>query len=250
MKISAIIITRNEERHIKDCLNSLRFCTERIVIDNGSADKTVEIARKSGARVYAYPARDFSKIRNFAKQKAIGEWLLYIDADERVTEELADEIAAEVLQTTGQYSAYQLRRVNYFYGRKWPGSEPVVRLMKKSALKYWYGEVHESPHIAGKVGMLKNPVEHFTHDDIARMVDKTNEWSAIEAKLRLDAGHPTMTGWRFFRVIWSSFYDSYVRKSGWKAGEAGIVEGIYQAFSMFITYAKLWELQQKSKKQR
>ena len=106
-------------------------------------------------------------------------------------------------------------------------------------------ELHESAKIKGTVGRLSGELLHFTHRNLDSMLQKTIEWSEIEAQLRINAHHPTMTWWRFLRVMLTAFYDSYIRQKGWKVGVVGIIEAMYQSFSMFITYARLWEMQQK-----
>lgn len=241
MNISAIIITRNEEHNIKECLTTLGFANEIIVIDNGSCDQTVDIAQKYKARVFKINGLDFSYLRNIGKEKAKGNWLFYIDADERVPETLGNEIGNIVSKT--DYTAFYLLRVNYYLGTLWPKKEKMIRLMKKEALIGWQGILHESPIVRGKIGLLETPLLHYTHADLASMIEKTNEWSEIEAQSRFKANHPQMSWWRFFRVMISSFWHSYIQEGGWRVGTVGLIESTYQSFSMFITYAKLWERQ-------
>jgi len=132
---------------------------------------------------------------------------------------------------------------------EWTAIEKLERLFKKDALKSWKGQLHESPEIQGEAGELDGFLLHYTHRDLASMLTKTNEWSAIEAKLRYDTFHPQMEWWRFFRVMWTGFSNSYIQQGGWKVGTAGLIESVYQGFSMFVTYAKLWEMQEKVKNQ-
>ena len=245
MKLSAIVIARNEEARIERCLSSLAWADEIIVVDNGSMDRTKELARKKGAMVIDTSTRDFAKLRNRAKEQANGEWLLYIDADEVVTDKLAEEINRIISNKQSSVSGYELRRENYYLGHKWPQDEYILRLMRKDALTEWYGELHETARVTGEKGRLNAPLLHDTHRTLEEMVDKTNEWSAAEAMLRLRSGHPPVVWWRFIRVMLTAFIDSFVKQGGWKAGTVGWIESIYQAFSMFITYAKLWERQQR-----
>ena len=247
-RITGVIIAKNEEKMIAEALNSLSFCDEILVIDNGSTDKTKEIAEKKGAKVYELKVNDFSELRNFALGKATGDWILYLDADERIDSDLKDSIKKNILNSSG-YSAFALKRKNYYFGNhEWPYIEKMERLFKKDKLKEWKGKLHESPVIEGKVGQLDGFILHFTHRDLESMLNKTIEWSTQEALLRYNSGHPRMTWWRFPRVMASGFLSSYIKQEGYKAGVTGIVESIYQAFSMFITYAKLWELQKLNKK--
>lgn len=245
-KISAVIITKNEETTIEDCIKSVSFCDQIIVVDNSSKDKTVEKAKKIGAEVFVQGKNsDFSSLRNLGLEKAKGEWVLYIDADERVSDPLAEEIK-QVVQDKSNIGAFKLKRKNFYLGNhEWPTIERMERLFKKEALKEWKGELHESPVIKGEVGELENFLFHYTHKSLSQMLSKTIEWSEIEAKLRFDANHPYISWWRIPRVMLTAFIDSYIKQGGWKVGTAGLIESIYQSFSMFITYSKLWELQNK-----
>lgn len=245
MKISAVILAKNEENRIGGCLESLAWTDEQIVIDNGSRDQTIAVAKKKGAKVIEAKSKSFSDLRNLGKKEAKGDWIFYIDADETVTEELAKEIKRNILQT--KVVAYIERRKNYYLGHPWPFQEKILRLFRKSALIEWYGDLHESPRVEGEVGELSTPLLHDTHRTLEEMVVKTNEWSEVEAILRLRSGHPPVVWWRFFRVMATAFYDSFITQSGWRAGTVGWVESIYQSFSIFITYAKLWEKQQQKR---
>ena len=248
MKISGVVIAKNEEEMIVDCLDSLKFCDEVLVIDNGSTDKTADIAKKAGARVIIYTTDDFSKLRNKGLESSNYDWIVYIDTDERVTRELEKEII-EKIKNSGKYNAFRVRRKNFYFGKnEWPEIEKLERVFKKESLSGWKGKLHESPTVEGEIGDLNNFLIHYSHRDLTQMLNKTIEWSEIEAETRLRASHPKMSWWRFPRVMMSAFFDSYINKKGYKAGTAGIVESIYQAFSMFITYAKLWEKQIKQEK--
>ncbi len=249
MKLTAIVLVRNEEARIVRCLSSLSWADEIIVIDNGSIDGTREVARKHSATlVDGGTIRDFARLRNLGREKARSEWLLYIDADEIVSEELAKEIQSTINNQQSTMSGYELRRKNYYLGHEWLGDEYILRLMRKEALIEWHGALHETARVSGGVAKLHAPLIHDTHRTLEEMVAKTNEWSEIEAKLRFDAGHPPVVWWRFFRVMLTAFVDSFVKQGGWRAGVIGWIESIYQAFSIFITYAKLWEMQTESQK--
>jgi len=247
MKISAIILTKNAEELIGDCIDSVSFCDEVIIIDDGSTDRTLEIAKLLDVNVFSVISRNFAERRNYGAKKAKGEWLLYIDSDERVSSELRENIK-HVIEDEDEFDAYRLQRKNFYFGNhEWPQIEKLERLFKKTALEEWYGEIHESAKVDGTIGDIEGFLLHYTHRDLTSMVSKTIEWSEIEAELRFNNNHPKMSWWRFFRVMITAFYDSYVRQKGYKAGTAGVVESIYQMFSMFITYARLWELQNKTK---
>lgn len=245
-KLSGIIITGNNEQDIEGCIQSLSFCNEIIVVDGGSTDNTVSLAKKLGAIVISGSSNDFSFQRNAGLKKAEGPWILYLDTDERISPQLTESIQYMLLNHPDSFNAYRLKRKNYYFGTHvWPGFEKIERLFQKDALKEWYGKLHESPRVSGKIGDLEGFLLHYSHKDLSSMLKKTNEWSETEALLRFNHHHPPMTGWRFLRILWTGFYDSYIVQRGFSAGTTGLVESIYQSFSLFITYAKLWELQQK-----
>ncbi len=248
INLTGIIIARNAENIIADCLDSISFCEEIILIDNNSSDRTGEIAEKMKAKVFKVDISNFAQVRNEGMRKAKGKWILYIDADERIDTKLKESILSVVTQKRPEYTAYLLKRKNYYLGNhEWPKIEKILRLFRKEKLMGWSGELHETANIEGSAGELDGFINHYTHQSLSSMVDKTNQWSEIEAELRLKAHHPVMKQWRFFRVIVTAFYDSYIKQKGYKAGTAGLIESIYQAFSIFITYAKLWEKQQADK---
>lgn len=242
MSITAIIITRNEQDNLADCIKTLDFVSEIIVVDNCSSDSTVDIAKGFKSKVYEIAGLDFSYLRNIGKEKAKSEWLLYIDADERVTADLASQIKKAVGDPKDN-NAFSFIRKNYFLGKPSPKLERMVRLMKKEALIGWQGSLHESPMFVGKAGDLSGYLLHYTHRDLSSMLSKTNEWSDIEAQLLYKSNHPPMAGWRFARIMITSFFRSFVKDGGWKMGAVGLIESTYQAFSNFITYVKLWEKQ-------
>ncbi len=236
-----------EENYVEACLQSLAFADEILVIDNGATPKTLKIVRKYTDKVYHSTFDNFAARHNLGKDKAAGDWLLYIDSDERVSRQLASE-TREVLQNPGA-SAYQLHRVNFFLGKKvrfgdrYP--DLVTRLFKKSDLVGWEGEIHESSKVKGPIATLFSPLYHLTHRDIYSMMAKTVNFAEHEARLRLAASHPKIVGWRLVRVFLTEFYQRLIVLQGWRQGTEGIIDGAFQAFSLFIAYVRLWELQRK-----
>lgn len=244
--ITAVIITKNEEAMIADCLESLFFCSDVVVIDSKSEDLTVEIAERMGARVISHESKNFSEARNFGLEQVKTDWIFYVDADERVSKDLQKSL--ETTLSGSPFSAFYVFRKNFYFGNyEWPYVEKIVRVFRKDDLRSWKGELHETPVVEGKIGELTGYLLHYTHRNLSEMVAKTIEWSKVEADLRIKAHHPKMAWWRFPRVMFGAFFDSYIRQKGWKAGTAGLVESLYQSFSIFITYARLWELQQDHK---
>ena len=146
--------------------------------------------------------------------------------------------------------AYVIPRKNYYLGSSWPSNDGMVRLIRKDSLIRWVGKVHEHAEIRGDVGRLRNHFLHDTHRTLEEMVAKTNEWSTVEAQLRYQHHHPLVSWWRLIRVMMTAFFDSFVSQGGWRAGTVGWIESVYQAFSIFVTYAKLWEMQQEANSKR
>jgi glycosyltransferase involved in cell wall biosynthesis len=246
MKISGIIIVKDAENLIADCLDSLSFCNEIIVVDDDSQDRTREVAEKMGAKVFLHPSvDDFSELRNFGLKKAVGEWILYVDADERISPLLGEEIIKSISNPLNKYVGFCVQRKNFYFGNhEWPYIEHLERVFKKDSLEKWYGKLHESPKVAGEIGELEGYLLHYTHEDLRSMLEKTIKWSKIEAELRFKSGHPKMNWWRFPRVMLTAFFDSYIKQGGWRIGTVGLMESMYQSFSIFVTYARLWEMQQ------
>lgn len=244
--LSVIILAKNEEQRIRACLESVKWVDEIIVVDNGSTDKTLEIVKKYTQKVLMFKDQDFAALRNKGMEQAKGEWVLYVDADERVLEPLRKEIEAQI--TFGSFCAFAISRKNIIFGREvnygpfWP--DWVIRLLKKEDFTRWVGQVHEYPQFKGELGYLKNPLLHLTHRDIDQIVQKSLEWSKIDARLRFEAGHPKMSAWRFLRILLSeTFYQGVIRK-GFFNGTIGVMDALLQVFSLFITYIRLWQMQQ------
>jgi len=247
--LSAVVIVKDEEEKIPDCLESLSWTDEIVVIDNGSQDKTAEISEKMGAKVYYYKGGTFSDLRNEGIKKATGKWLLYVDADERVTPLLRKEIE-KVIESDGSENtrvAYAIPRRNIILGKEmkhggwWP--DYVKRLFLKDVLVKWSGKLHEEPHFTGEMYHLKNAFIHLKHDNLEDMIAKTNGWSEIEARLLLESGHPTMVWWRFVRIMLTELWYRLIVLRGFLDGIEGVIYAFYQMWSRFITYAKLWEMQ-------
>lgn len=246
--ISVLIIAKNEDSMIADAIRSVKlFATEIIVVDGGSSDKTIEISKKEGAVVIKNDFHDFSDQRNLALASAHEEWVFYLDADERVTPSFVKELNEKIASSDESIAGFNIKRKTFYYGKDWKFTDKMARVFKKSKLKSWHGIVHESPVFTGKLVTISEPVLHYTHRNFEQMIKKTNEWSEYEADLRIKARHPKMTPIRFIRVMISAFIDSYFKGGGYKNGTAGFIEATYQSFSMFITYAKLWEKQLSSK---
>ena len=244
--LSVVVITRNEEGRIKTCLESVKWADEILVLDNGSNDKTLEIAKQYTDKIFTSKDSDFSSLRNKAFEESKGDWILYIDSDERVLASLKEELL-QIIQKD-QYSAVAISRINIVFGQRvsYKAFKPdwVIRLLKRKDFDTWVGKVHEYPKFSGKLGYSKHSLLHLTHRNIDQIVFKSLEWSKIDAKLRFEAKHPKMNGWRFIRIFFSELFNQGIKREGFFGGTVGVIDAILQTFSMFITYVRLWQLQQ------
>ncbi len=244
--LSVIIISKNEESRIKACLESVSWADEIIVVDNGSFDQTLDIAKKYTNKIFERSFDNFASWRNFATEKASGDWLLFVDPDERVVDSLRVEIEAMV--SFSDFAAYAISRKNIIFGKEvkygpfWP--DWVIRLIKKSSFEGWVGSVHEYPKFNGKLGYSKNSLLHLTHRNIDQITLKSLEWSKIDAKLRLEMNHPRMSGWRFIRILLTETFKQGILRKGFFNGAIGTMDSLLQVFSLMITYIRLWEMQQ------
>lgn len=245
--ITAVILAKNEEQMLPGCITCLEWCDQILVMDNGSTDTTNEVAEKLGAKVISFKHSSFARIRNEALKHVTTDWILYIDADERVTPELSKEIS--VVIETEPVSALQFNRQNYFFGElfKHGGwqSDVVTRLFKVSELKEWTGVIHESPQYSGKSKILSFPLIHFSHRNVADGLYKSVSWTKLEADLLSKAISFEVSEWTIIRKSLSEFCKRYFVKQGYKDGKAGFFESVIQAFNKAIIYIQVWELQQK-----
>jgi len=242
-KISIIILAGNAQEEIVPALETSKFADEIIIVNTGSTDKTPEIALKMGARVVHTTGDSFSKWRNDGAKAAKGDWLLYLDSDERIPVKLAREIRNTIENPI--HDAYTISRYEVFLGKHlehW-GDPRVLRLIKKASLKRWEGKLHEQPKINGTVGDLHHQMVHLSHKNIDEKLIGTINWSRMEAKMLFDANHPKMVWWRFPRIMLTEFWDRCIKQGLWKDGTEGWIEIIYQMFSKFVTYERLWEMQ-------
>ena len=243
--ISVIITTYNEEKNIIDCIKSAFLLTHNIiVVDTESTDNTRRIAGKLGVNVYTYPYKGFVEpVRDFAIQKVETTWLFILDADERITPELAEEIKKSMWDTEATH--FKIPRKNIFAHRKWlkhGGWYPdyVMRLMQKKAYKSWPDSIHSTPLISGKQDCLNNPLIHYFHPDMESVVKKTAVFEDKESDLLFKAGK-TVTTKTFFRKFFGELNRRLVVQKGFLDGPYGVIESFYQAYSKTVTYLLLYE---------
>lgn len=249
MKISALILTRNEENSIGDCLKQLDFVDEIIILDQQSNDKTINIAKKYTNNIYTTGAKEFDKNRNTLMKKAQNPWLLYVDSDERYSHDLIEEIKKSTKKS--RISVFFIPRKNIILGKWmkhggfWP--DYVPKLFKKESLRGWSGAVHESPIFEGKSKKLINPIRHLTALSTYSMLNKTIKWAEIEANLAYSANHSPVNGFKVIKSFIFEFLYRYFLKLGIFDGVVGLIQSIFQSYHKSITLIYLWEFQTKSK---
>lgn len=252
MKISVIIICKNEKDFIADCLESVKWADEIIVFDTGSTDGTIEIVQQYKGKLVRYKSEsvNFGEWHNQSLKEAGGDWVFYLDADERMTPLLKEEILKKIKNL--DVSAYAIPRRNFLLGKElhFGGWFPdyQIRLFQKSKLHRWVGDLHEHPEFQGSVEKLENPMIHFQPEKIEPALKKSIKWSGVEANLLFEANHPPIVWWRVIRMGITTLFDRLIKKQGFRDGTEGWIESIYQSFHTMIVYMKLWELQNTEKK--
>jgi len=245
-RLSVVVITKNEERNIAACLESVAWADEIVVIDSFSEDATVEISRKYTHAVVqrAWPGM-VGPQRNAGLELTAGDWILFLDADERVTPELKEELLAFVGSPQGERCAgAQLPRKNYFFGKWLRCSYPnyTSRLLRRGRGRYNErpGDGFDTLLFEGRVHRLKHPLLHMTGESLAQRVRKLDFDSSLQADEKSDAGK-TVGGAAMAFHATVAFVKFYIFKRGFLDGTDGLVYSVLNAFSTFLKYAKLRE---------
>jgi len=240
-QLSAIVITRNEAENIGDCLDSLSFCDERIIVDCGSDDATVEIAREKCARVEFHEWRGFGPQKNYALSLATGDWVLTLDADERVTPPLAAAIKAALADAGAD--AFEFPRHSSFCGRPMRHSgwypDYVLRLFRRGKARFDDVIVHERVICAGTVKRLKEPLLHFPVRRLEDALSRVDRYSTASAERLVAAGRKVtfMTGIGHGLF---SFLRAYIFQLGFLDGAEGFLLAVANAEGSYYRYMKAW----------
>lgn len=249
--ISVVILAKNDEKGIVECIESVKWSDEIIVIDDNSTDGTEASAKKLGALIYRRSLDDFSSQRNFGLSKASGEWVLFVDADERISDALAFEISNAIHQWTNKiqnnYSGFYIKRSDFLWGKQLKygeaGGIKLIRLAKKSKGE-WKGRVHEKWIIQGNLGILKNPINHYPHQTISNFLKELNWYTTIRAKELYDS-KSKVHWWSLIVYPIGKFLDNYLFKKGFLDGDRGLIIALIMSLHSFLVRGKLWQLQQK-----
>ncbi|MBT3249352.1 MAG: glycosyltransferase family 2 protein [Candidatus Pacebacteria bacterium] len=245
--ITAIIIAKNESEMIVNCINTLSWCDDVLVIDSASDDNTASLAESAGVRVVGFSHRSMAKARNEALKKVKTDWVVYVDADERVTPILAKEIMVQI--ETSAAVALSMPRQNIHYGKimqhgGWD-KDPVTRVFNRNKFEEWYGDIHESPRFTGEEIRLKSPLIHLTHRNTLDGLKKTISWTAIEADLLAKANPKPVKITTVLRKGIMEFIRRGILKQGYRDGTEGWIESIVQGINKMLVYVQLWERQRK-----
>lgn len=253
--ISAIIITKNEENNMSECLNSIKWVDEIVIIDQSSSDNTVDICKEYTDKVFIVEAKDYCEPdRAVALEKAQSEWILYLDADERVSEELKNEILKMINKESDfkYYNCYYIARRNHFIG-KWikncgwyPGY--VLRLFKKGTVAFSEA-IHQDGQTSERCGYLKNDLIHLSYSSLESYFEKFNRYTSRLATEEYERG--TIINKKNFLIqsvikplFW--FFHRYIILKGFRDGFYGFFISFSSALVIFITWSKLWEKQKNS----
>ncbi len=245
--ISVIVITYNEEPHIDACLRSVSWVDEIVVVDCGSTDRTVEVCRRHDkVRLFHEDRRGSGRQKQQALDRAVSEWVLNLDADERLGEALKSDIR-RVLETPATCDGYRIPRENYFLARHirhaagW-GDDRPLRLFRRRKTSVTRTQVHETFVVEGTVGSLASPMIHDAYTSLYQYIEKLNEYTSIEVRNRLKAEPERNITWVHVALApLGAFWKTYVLKRGYLDGMQGLLLCLLSAVSVMSGYAKTWE---------
>ena len=247
-KISVIIVARNEENNMRQCLETVKWADEIVMVDQTSADLTVKIAKEFTDNIYVVEPKGYCEPdRIFALEKTSFDWILCIDADERISVELIQEIGLIVSSDNIEYDGYLIPRRNYIFGRQMKygghGHDKQLRLFKKNRTKLSH-KIHEPPLVRGRVGMLKNYMEHYSTNTLSEYCRKLNSYTDKEAKRMKEEGIKFSISQITINPVGKFIYQ-YIFQRGFMDGVEGFLFYTLSAFYIFLKHVKLWEVCQK-----
>ena len=244
--LSVIVITHNEEKNIVECLESVAWAKEIIIVDSSSTDRTVEFAKQFTRKVFVTEWKGYAGAKNYALDNSTSEWILWLDADERVTPELALEIQSIINDISKIFTGFEVARRAYFLGKwiKHSGWYPgyVMRLFKRGKVRFDDSRVHEKVNIDGAIGRLKHDLLHYTDDTLYHYLIKFNRYTTLAAEDMKQAGKRFSLYGIIIRPPFL-FFKMYILHRGFLDGMHGLVLAMLSASYVFVKYAKLWELE-------
>lgn len=243
--LSVAIITKNEEENISQCLQSVAFAGQIVIVDSGSTDATLQIAAGFNCEIYNEAWSGFGPQKQSAIDKCREPWILVLDADERIGPETAEVISKIVSHSGISHAGFSFPRKNYFQGRWikhagwWP--DRIVRLFRKDAGQMSVAMVHESVEVQGTVGELNTPIEHYTESRLSKIIQKIDRYSTLGAQTAFKEGKKSSTAGAFLRAFFT-FIQDYFLRLGILDGMPGLTLAVTDSMNKFFKYAKLSEL--------
>ncbi|MEW5676064.1 glycosyltransferase family 2 protein [Flavobacterium enshiense] len=238
--LSVIIPTYNEIDYIEDAVKSVDFANEIIVIDSFSNDGTYEKAQALGCKVLQRKFDNFSSQKNHAIASAKGDWVLFLDADERVTQKLKFEILTTIKKA--EHSGYKICFPHFYMNRfLYHKVDRVLRLVKNNSIRFT-GDVHEKLHVEGSVGQLKNFMIHYTYKGLFHLLQKKDSYAWFQANTAVKKGKKVTYFHLFFKPFYR-FFSSYILKRGFMDGVPGLALASVNAYGVFSRYAKMLLIQ-------
>ncbi len=242
-QISLVVITRNAEEHIADCLNSVPFAVDKVILDNGSTDKTLEIAQRCGARIFQEEWRGFGPQKRRVTELAKTDWVLSLDADEALSDGAQAELKEMLNGDLSGADAYKFPRLSFHMGQwiHYGGWYPdwQVRLYDRRKANWTSVQLHEKVE-AQRVGKMQAPILHWVFRDLADQVRTNNKYSSLGAE-ELEAKGETFSLFLLLTKPPVKFLETYFFKKGFLDGIPGFVISVGAAYSVFLKWAKLWE---------
>ena len=243
--LTAVVMTRNEAHQIAACVGALRFAAQVLVVDSDSTDGTREVAAAAGATVVVHPFTDYASQRNFGLERVATAWALMVDADERVTPELAGSIARSLAEAGDrpEVAGFSVLRRNHFMGRPLrraiSGRERLVRLLRVGRARY-VNAVHETPIVEGEVRHLDGAMDHLTNTSLRDAFGKIVSYAVLWAR-DMDERGRTTTAWGIAGHTLHRWVKVYVFRGGFLEGARGFLLAGFESVSVFFKYAMLWE---------
>lgn len=244
--LSVTIITKNEAKNIKKCLESVKFADEIVIIDSGSSDDTLKIAKEYTDNIHQHPWQGYGAQKNLALSKASGDWLLSIDADEVVTPQLQQEIL-QLLATASEYDAYYIPRLSTYCSKAirygdWR-NDYCLRLFKRNLGKFKELPVHEELIVNGKKGYCQHQLQHHSFTDLEDVLDKVNRYSSLSAQHKFENGKKSSLSTAILHGLWT-FIRGYIFRLGFLDGKKGFMLAFSNAEGCYYRYLKIMLLEE------
>jgi len=242
--VAVLVITKNEERHIAECLDSVKWADEIILVDAQSTDDTVSIAKHYTDRIFIRPWPGFGLQKNFGMEQVVADWILILDADERVSVELAKEIQETLTMVSDGVAAFRVPRRNYFYGQwvRWGGAYPdyQIRLFRRGKAQYNDVAVHENLIVDGQIATLSAHFTHYTERQIVDHFRKFNLYTTLAASEK-GKSQQSVSWYHLVCNPFVIFFKTYVIKKGYRDGTRGVIFAVFASMYTFVKYTKLLE---------